>query len=177
MNDHSLTFPFVFMRHGETDWNRDGLTMGVSDISLNETGRAQAKSGAARLAGRNLSAIWTSPLARTRETAEIVAGARGLPISTLYGLMERNWGIHEGRPKSARPAVETTPEGGESHADFQRRCIEAIATASASGPGTVLIVSHSGVWRALCAHLEWTFRGRVANAMPYLIEEGGYSPL
>ena len=70
---HTLNHvPFWFLRHGETDWNAQGLSQGNVDIPLNPTGYAQARSAAERLRRRGIATIVTSPLARARVTAEIV---------------------------------------------------------------------------------------------------------
>ena len=85
------------MRHGETDWNRDGLIQGSTDVPLNAAGRAQARDAARVLAGRGITAIWSSPLQRARETAATVAGALGLEVTVEPGLREAGFGTHEGQ--------------------------------------------------------------------------------
>ena len=84
------------VRHGETDWNREGRFQGVQDIPLNEEGRRQA---------RQLAATWrepaevlvASPLARARETAEILGSALGLKLAgTDPRLVERDYGLGSG---------------------------------------------------------------------------------
>lgn len=63
------------LRHGETDWNREGRLQGRTDIPLNQTGREQVRRAAEVLAARSphIDLIFTSPLARARESAGIVA--------------------------------------------------------------------------------------------------------
>ena len=84
------------IRHGETDWNREGRFQGSRDIPLNDEGRAQAR----RLAEAwkaPLDAVLTSPLARARETAEILAASRNLPLAGVdRRLVERHYGLAEG---------------------------------------------------------------------------------
>ena len=63
--------PFIFIRHGETDWNRAGLFQGRSDIPLNETGKEQAREAARRLANLSVSKVMVSPLKRAMETATL----------------------------------------------------------------------------------------------------------
>src|SRR6185295_826414 len=75
------TPPFVFIRHGETDWNVEGRLQGQRDIALNDVGRRQAAEAGRRLRDIVVPAAmpWlVSPLWRTRETAEIARGAIGL---------------------------------------------------------------------------------------------------
>ena len=74
---------FYYLRHGETDWNRDRLCQGHTDIPLNETGRSQAESAKVRLQDCEIATICCSPLARARETAEIVNQALGHPGPVL----------------------------------------------------------------------------------------------
>ncbi|MDR0561071.1 MAG: histidine phosphatase family protein [Spirochaetaceae bacterium] len=81
------------VRHGETDWNRLGKMQGQEDIPLNETGKRQAADAADRLSGSLWTAIVSSPLARARQTGEIIA--RKLGIQTILadpGFTERHLG-------------------------------------------------------------------------------------
>ena len=87
-------------RHGETDWNRSGILQGWFDVPLNEHGRQQGHEMAVGFAGADFAALWTSPLARARETAEIIAAELRLaPPSCHDGLRERNFGAVQGIPK------------------------------------------------------------------------------
>jgi probable phosphoglycerate mutase len=84
----------LIVRHGETDWNRDGRWQGHSDTPLNERGREQARELAASLDG--VDAVYASDLARARETAEIVAERVGLQVHLDARLRERGFGGWEG---------------------------------------------------------------------------------
>ena len=95
---------FYLVRHGQTDWNRAGKIQGTTDIPLNETGRQQAEQLAAVLkersgypAGTRIDAVYTSPLARAFQTAEILAKEGKLPLRRLTGLRERDFGCWEGK--------------------------------------------------------------------------------
>ncbi|WP_142848217.1 histidine phosphatase family protein [Telmatospirillum sp. J64-1] len=172
----TLPLPFFFLRHGETDWNRAGLVMGLKDIPLNAEGRTQAAAAANILTEYGIASIWSSPLGRARETAEIVASRLGLAVSLIGGLAERNWGIYEGGAASARKNKDAAPEGGESAADFTRRSIAALS--EVGGPAPALVVAHSGTFRALCRHMNWPHGAEpVANAQPLLVTEEGPHPL
>src|SRR5919109_2140282 len=84
----------LLVRHGETDWNREGRWQGHSDTHLNEIGRAQAERVAGELDGVDV--VYSSDLARARETAEIIAGRSGLPVRLDARLRERSFGAWEG---------------------------------------------------------------------------------
>src|SRR5258708_29195327 len=83
--------PFWYLRHGETDWNRQGLSQGNIDIPLNELGLAQAREAAQKLRNRGITSIVASPLSRPRVTAEIVAEALGLDVMIERDLREVSW--------------------------------------------------------------------------------------
>jgi probable phosphoglycerate mutase len=92
---------FAFIRHGQTDWNRDDRLQGSSDIPLNDTGRAQAHEAAALLRDGGWDAIVSSPLSRARETAEIIAADLGIELGPSYAaFVERDYGINEGGSSS-----------------------------------------------------------------------------
>lgn len=84
----------LIVRHGETDWNRDGRWQGHSDTPLNERGREQARELASSL--RDVDAVYSSDLARSRETAEILAAELGLEVRLDPRLRERGFGAWEG---------------------------------------------------------------------------------
>jgi probable phosphoglycerate mutase len=68
----------VLVRHGRTAWNLEGRAQGHTDVSLDETGRAQGAAVAPVLAAMEPTALFSSDLARARETTEYVAAATGL---------------------------------------------------------------------------------------------------
>lgn len=80
------------IRHGETDWNRQGRFQGREDIALNETGIMQAEQCGKAIKGEKFHAVITSPLIRARKTAEIIA--QNLDIAHLIieeGITERDF--------------------------------------------------------------------------------------
>ena len=87
----------AFVRHGQTEWNATGRLQGSSDIPLNETGREQARQAVAILADGGWEVIVSSPLARARETASIIAAGLGIELGRSYDLLiERDYGEAEG---------------------------------------------------------------------------------
>jgi broad specificity phosphatase PhoE len=145
-----FTAPFCFLRHGETEVNRLGLTAGATDVPLNPSGWEQAETAAQQLKGRGIDAIYSSPLKRAHDTAARVADALGLPIAIVPELAERNWGELEGKPRELR-VRDATPPGGEGPEEFARRTLAGLARIPRSG--LPLIVAHSGTFRVLCARL------------------------
>ena len=73
------------LRHGETSWNRQRLLQGRSDVELNENGRKLAKETAEGMADIPFDLVFTSPLKRAKETAEIVLNGRDIPIVATQG--------------------------------------------------------------------------------------------
>jgi probable phosphoglycerate mutase len=156
-----------FIRHGETDWNRDRRYQGQRDIPLNETGRAQAHRNG-RALRTFLPAIaeaefLASPLGRTRESMEIIRGELGLPpdgYTVEPRLIELSYGVWEGSLQHdlmqsesyaarAKDAYRWRPDEGESYADLFLRVSGWAETVRRD----CVIVAHGGVSRCLRAHM------------------------
>jgi broad specificity phosphatase PhoE len=155
----------VFIRHGETDWNREGRLQGQRDIPLNDTGRAQARrNGTAIKAAMPEAAGFdfiASPLSRSRETMAIARAAMGLPpeaYATDDRLKELTFGTWEGFTGEDLRAVSAEliaarekdkwgflPPGGESY----RILSERVADWLAGILRPTFVVSHGGVGRVL----------------------------
>jgi 2,3-bisphosphoglycerate-dependent phosphoglycerate mutase len=136
----------LLVRHGETDWNADGRLQGHTDRPLSHFGRRQAQQLAAELEDEELEAIYSSDLARARETAEIVGERLGLPVALDPDLREKDWGNWEGLTAVERDRVEFVGEPTEAH---QKRMLEALRRISERHPGDgrVLVVTHGGSMR------------------------------
>ncbi len=153
--------PIIYVRHGETDWNKLGLIQGLVDTDLNETGHAQAKSVAAQLA--QLDVEWAdynivvSPQRRAQQTAEYVLNALGRDMDSVDPrVRELGFGIWESRPfweLKASPVYPADPEGryywrpegGESYEDGVAR----VNAWRAELTRPTLVVSHGAVGRCL----------------------------
>ena len=160
----------IFIRHGETDFNREGRLQGQRDIGLNAKGRAQASSvgrSLAKLMRPELDALEASgafiasPLARTRETMELARTEMGykpeayaldealkeLTFGAWEGLTWPEVRAHDPQAAAAREADKWNyaPPNGESYAMLAAR----IAPWAAALTRDTLIVSHGGVARAL----------------------------
>src|SRR3954451_7890805 len=135
----------LLVRHGETDWNAEGRLQGHTDRPLSDYGRSQAQQVAEELGGEELEAIYSSDLARARETAEIVGERLGLPIVLDPDLREKDWGTWEGLTPVERDRVEFVGESTEAH---QERILRALRRIAERHPGgRVLVVTHGGSMR------------------------------
>jgi len=159
---------FVLVRHGQTEWNRVERFRGRADIPLNETGLAQAKALARRLASWAIAAVYTSPLQRTRETGKAIARQLGLEVEPLEGLLDIDYGALQGlTPEEAEqrypdiyrqwlrePHLVHFPQG-ESLAQLRERVLESLRELTESHQGeTVVLVGHKIMNKVLlCAVL------------------------
>lgn len=147
------------VRHGETDWNRQRRIQGLTDIPLNDNGRRQARDAGALLARRRWDGVVASPLARARETAEIIAAELGLPAPELVpALVERNYGQAEGMDfleiERLFPDRGSVP-GQESREQVVERVVPALLALAAAHPGeSLVVVSHGGAIRAVLTEVE-----------------------
>jgi broad specificity phosphatase PhoE len=150
-----MTILYV-IRHGETPWNVEGRYQGQLDPPLTENGRQQAQATAAKLAAIGLEAIYSSDLARARQTADALAEKTGLSVQLDPRLREIHQGewqgvliddIRAGWPAElegweSRP-WECPPPGGESLRQMQVRLFAAVDEIIARHPRhTVAIFSH-----------------------------------
>jgi 2,3-bisphosphoglycerate-dependent phosphoglycerate mutase len=140
----------LLVRHGETDWNADGRLQGHTDRPLSDHGRRQARKLAEELSGEEIEAVYSSDLARARETAEVVGDRLGLPVELDPELREKDWGNWEGLTAVERDRVEFAGESTEAH---QQRMLRALERISERHPGDarVLVVTHGGSMRRVQA--------------------------
>src|SRR3989344_230936 len=87
---------FYIVRHGQTEWNKNGLMLSFTDIPLNSNGELQAKELAKKLKCIHYDAVISSDMSRARQTAEIIALERKLMVKTYEALRERSFGKFEG---------------------------------------------------------------------------------
>ncbi|MBA3252106.1 MAG: bifunctional RNase H/acid phosphatase [Geodermatophilaceae bacterium] len=143
------------LRHGHTEHSAARRFSGHNDLALNALGEREAAAAAERLAGRGIAAIVSSPLRRTRQTADVVAEILGLPVTVDEDLAETNFGRWDGltlaETRTAYPAelaawtgsVDVAPPDGESFASVARRVRRARTRLLAAHPDqAVLVVSH-----------------------------------
>ncbi|HEV7887959.1 MAG TPA: MSMEG_4193 family putative phosphomutase [Acidimicrobiales bacterium] len=157
----------LLVRHGQTPTTGDVLPGRAKGLHLADKGREQAESAAARIAQATAeskpTAVYASPLERTRETAAPIAKALGLRVATDRGLLECDFGDWTGgklKELSKRPewrTVQRYPSGfrfpnGESFAEMQTRITGALARLVARHQGeTIVCVSHADPIKAAVA--------------------------
>jgi broad specificity phosphatase PhoE len=161
----------LLARHGETDWNREGRFQGWADPPLNATGCAQAVELSVELMAEDLAAVYSSPLRRAYETAEVVAASRGLEPVTVDALREVDVGSWSGL---TRAEIELRfPdqyarwlgygqgwEDGETYEQMAERVVRALLELAEERDGKrILAVTHGGPMRAASA-----FADRVSYA-------------
>lgn len=153
----------IVIRHGETPWNRERRMQGTTDTPLSDVGRAQARALGQRLADRAFAALYSSNLARARDTASAIAESAGRDIITDPRLQERRFGIFEGLTAaeimsrypdeharfSSRDPDYAVP-GGESARSFTQRCLGCLAEIADRHHGAeVVVVTHGLVLDSL----------------------------
>lgn len=157
----------LLVRHGATARTAEDRFSGADGVDLSEQGNAQVRALAERLTGLQLHAVYTSPLARTRQTAEILARSHGLPIAERDGLREIGHGHWEGLTRAEVEArfpdeyanweedpLTYAPAGGESGVSVLARALPVIRDVVVAHPQhTVLVVSHKATIRLLLASL------------------------
>ena len=158
----------VFLvRHGATTLSSEDRFAGSTDVPLGVDGRDQAERLADRLASAPLAAVYSSPMRRSVETAEIVARPHRLGLTVVDGLREIDHGRWEGCRRAdvqqeypieyatwERDPVTFAPLGGESGAQVLDRALPAMnAIVRAHAGRSVLVVSHKATNRLLIASL------------------------
>ncbi|GAA2041367.1 histidine phosphatase family protein [Agromyces tropicus] len=158
----------ALIRHGQTDWNLDGLMQGRTDIPLNSTGRTQAADAVRAFDPNEWDVVVSSTLGRARETAAILADGLGLQVVGEYDdLVEQDFGAAEGTlvsqiderwPGREFPGKEPEHEVGPRGV----RALDRIA--DEHGGARVLAVAHG----TLIRHLLGEVSGHVARSYPKL---------
>lgn len=155
------TTTLVIIRHGETEWNREGRIQGHLDSALTPEGVAQAEACATRLQAEIFDHVVASDLPRVQHTAGILTSQMALAIRNDVALRERCFGVGEGktyseldalyvdafkRVRSENPDLEVGLEGGESRREFHERIVSILQKIAEEHAGKrVLIVTHGGV--------------------------------
>ena len=177
-------FPLLLIRHGQTEWNLVKRWQGRAESHLTDLGRSEATRAGAHLSTmKPFDEIWTSPLVRARDTAEILATALGIsPIQVDQRLIETDVGVWEGLTLSELErgwpgylAQRRQPEGFESDSEVLER-ITSFCEDRIRSNKRCLAVCHSGVMRTLRRHLGVTDH-RISNLGGYWLGGSELQPL
>ena len=153
------------LRHGATEWSRNGRHTGSSDISLLPEGEAEARALAPLLAGQHFAEVWVSPLQRARRTCEL-AGL-GAQAQLNENLREWDYGSYEGI--TTAEIRQTVPgwsvwshgcPGGEDAAAVTQRC-EALIAQLLLLEGNIALFAHGHLLRSLAG--TWIGQGAVGG--------------
>ncbi len=152
------------IRHGETEGNREGYFRGRADFPLNDNGRRQAQALAEALKGAGIRRIYSGPLSRAKETAEILSEKIGAEVIIEEGFNNINLGPWEGRlkeeikrlyPEEFKTWV-SFPErlrlpGAETVLEVRDRAVRALKKILEKEEGNFAVVSHRAVLKPLIA--------------------------
>ena len=158
------TTRFIFIRHGETNFNKEKKVMGqFFDDPLNKEGVFQINKILSKLTG-NFDTIYSSPLKRTSQAALILGKHLKIPVKFADGLKQRDFGLMSGKTweeigkklrgrdfdPEERLKYNFRPYGGESFSDFKLRVLNFIKyTKKKHSNEKIIAVTHSGVVRLM----------------------------
>jgi probable phosphoglycerate mutase len=171
----------LLVRHGETEWSRDGRHTSTTDVELTEVGMAQAMALRPVVAAWSFAVVLVSPMARARDTARLVGlddPVRRVEINR--DLCEWRYGEYEGRTtaeiREERPGWSVWTDGapgGESPDQVARRADRVVARCR-EVDGDVCIVGHAHLLRVLAAR--WIGLG-AADGARLRLDTGTWSVL
>ncbi|HET7385369.1 MAG TPA: histidine phosphatase family protein [Nocardioidaceae bacterium] len=142
------------VRHGETEWSRDGKHTSVTDLPLTDSGIAVARRLAERLSGTSFARVLTSPRQRARRTAELAGFAEAEVDDDLV-----EWGYGEYEGVTTAQIRQTVPgwtvwthpcPGGETAEQVAER-LDRVVDKVRGLDGRVLVFGHGHALRALAA--------------------------
>jgi broad specificity phosphatase PhoE len=161
---------FWLVRHGQTDWNLTGRWQGQAHAApgLNDVGQAQTLRAREKLNGHSFSAIYSSDLLRSRQTAELLADPLRLTVTLEPCLREMDLGNWEGMrsqeieanypqemAERARDPFHTRAPNGESPREVAERVLPTInEIARKQSDTSILVVSHGISLAAIICHVE-----------------------
>ena len=162
---HEKSMLQILIRHGESLSNREGRVQGQADVKLSDTGRQQATAVASWCKSQSFQKksceLWSSPLCRARETADVIGTAIGLSAQIEDKLVELNAGVFQGHlwddladrfPEDVAQwrsgDVDFQIPGGESRRQLAERGRHALQSLSCRPVDSMVIVAHGGVLTA-----------------------------
>jgi len=183
---------YILVRHGQTQWNKEGKYTGQSDIPLNDTGREQAREASATILDLEPDLIYASDLQRALETARLIRADRtDIPLITdkrLREIHQGEWeGLHEDEIKRRfeeqfvirrENPLQTAPPGGETMGEVYDRVRDFLREMQSTYDGKVILIVAHGVVLAIidlisCGEpIEKVFDHIPANAKPRIVSIG-----
>lgn len=179
---------FYVFRHGETDLNKEGRWQGSGmDYELNETGLVQAQGLIDKLKNKGLEIIFSSPLKRAFQTAEVVGKVLNIPVTVKTDLRECFYGDAEGQfiadLQKQMPEIVNNwanPEyfdirfpNGESKKEALDRVLAALIELTSEDFNTAGIAIHGGTMAAMLNCLHYDFDKLANCAVFHLVYENG----
>lgn len=179
---------FYIFRHGETELNRQKRWQGSGmDYDLTEKGIEQAQLLTEKLQGKNIEAIYSSPLIRARHTAEVVAAALNVPVIVKDDLRECFYGEAEGQliadlqrevPQivnnwSSPRFMDLRFSGGESKQEALLRVLGVLEQSAEDEAAVIGIAIHGGTMASLLNHFGFSFDVIPNCAVFHLVYENG----
>jgi len=156
----------ILARHGETVWNVDKVFRGRADVNLDEVGIKQAELLGKYLSNWELEAIYSSPVKRALDTANIVARYQKVAVRIAEGLTDIDFGewqsLAEQEVRRLYPDLlnewHNSPErvkmpGGESLENVRRRAVDVVTGVLSRHQGNILLISHRVVIKVLICYL------------------------
>jgi broad specificity phosphatase PhoE len=156
----------ILARHGETVWNVEKVYRGRTDVNLDEVGIKQAELLGKHLSNWELETIYSSPLRRALDTANIIARYQKIGVHIAEGLIDFDYGewqsLPEQRAKSLYPTLhdewhnnphKVRMPGGESLEDVKKRAIKVVNAVLSEYQGSIVLVSHRVVNKVLICSL------------------------
>jgi len=156
----------ILARHGETVWNVEKIYRGRTDVNLDEVGIKQAELLGKYLSNWELEVIYSSPLKRALDTANIIARYQKVVVHIAEGLIDFDYGEWQSLPEQEAKRLYPTLHnewhnnphkvkmpGGESLEDVRRRAIEVVNDVLSKYQGGVVLVSHRVVNKVLICSL------------------------
>jgi len=172
----------ILIRHGESEWNRDGRVQGYKNSRLSELGVKQAKRMRKRLSGEEIDHIACSSAGRALETCRYAMGAKA-EVEVCEGLREINLGIWEGRrithlrkkyPRDVATWYSAPSrlriDGGETMLAFRRRIAREMTRIRAEHEDeTIAFFTHGGV---ICSYLTYLLGLKLDDMWSFKIKNG-----
>lgn len=181
----------ILARHGETEWNAEEIFRGRVDVDLNETGIREAELLAEHLSYMTIAAVYSSPLKRALQTAEMIARHHDVKVEVSPQLIDLDYGEWQGLSHETvrdrygqlyhewlnSPQLVKMP-AGESLRDVRRRAISLVEDITAKVEGAIVLVSHRVIHKVLiCALLAldsshfWNIRIDTAGISVFAYED------